>query len=290
MKALVIGASGLIGSHLMRTCQARGWDTIGTYHNFAQPDLSFLELTNVDAVRSLIQISHPDVIFLPAYLSNVDYCELHPEQTYQINVVGSLNVAISAREVAAKLVFYSSDYVFNGEHGPYTETDAPDPICIYGQQKLEIEQKISHVWDDFLILRVTVVYGWEVQGKNFVNRLIKSLKSDLNIKVPQDQVGSPTLVNDIAEASCRLVETSAKGVFHVAGTDWIDRYQFAREVAKIFNLPAQQIIPVVTSELGQAARRPLKAGMKCDRLKQAIEWQPRGTMEGLTFLSASSPL
>jgi dTDP-4-dehydrorhamnose reductase len=285
MKALIIGASGLIGSHLIQTCQARGWDAIGTYHNFAQPTLSFLELTNVEAVRSLIQTSQPDVIFLPAYLSNVDYCELHPEQTYQINVVGSLNVAIAAREVAAKLVFYSSDYVFNGEQGPYTETDAPDPICIYGQQKLEIEQKISHLWDDFLILRVTVVYGWEAQGKNFVNRLVKSLKSDLTVKVPQDQIGSPTLVNDIAEASCRLVETNAKGVFHVAGTDCIDRYQFALEVAKKFNLPAEQIIPVITSELGQAARRPLKAGMKCDRLKQALEWQPRGTMEGLTFLS-----
>jgi len=283
-KILVIGASGLVGSHLRQTCLARNWDVIGTYHNFAQPDLTFLELTDRSAVRSILHTTQPNIVFLPAYRSNVDYCELHPDETYQINVVGSLNVATAAREVGAKFVFYSSDYVFNGENGPYSETDTPDPICVYGDQKLEIEQKIAHLIEDWLILRITVVYGWEAQNKNFVSRLIKTLQNDQMIKVPQDQIGSPTLVNDIAEASCRLVEANANGIFHVAGTGWIDRYQFALEVAKAFNLPTDNIQPVLTAELGQAARRPLKAGMKSDRLNQSIECKFQSISEGLNIL------
>ena len=284
MKSLVIGASGLVGSHLLKTCQARNWDAIGTFHNYAQPNLTFLKLQDVDAVRSLLQTAQPEVVFLPAYLSNVDYCELHPDETHTINVGGSLNVANAAKEVGAKLIFYSSDYVFDGENGAYTEQDKPNPICVYGQQKLEIEQKIATLYENHLILRITVVYGWESQGKNFVSRLIKTLQSNQTMKVPQDQIGSPTLVNDIAEASCRLVEANATGLFHVAGSDLVDRYEFALEAAKVFELPTENIIPVITSEFGQPARRPLKAGMKSDRLAQTLNWQPRGISEGLGFI------
>lgn len=284
MKAVIIGASGLVGSHLLRSCKERGWEVVGTYHNFVQPGLVFLELQDVDAVKSLLSASQPEVVFLPAYLSNVDYCEVHPDETYQINVVGSLNVANAAKEIGAKLVFYSSDYVFDGENGAYTEQDTTNPICVYGQQKLEIEQKIAWLSDNHLILRITVVYGWESQGKNFISRLIKTLQSNQTIKVPQDQIGSPTLVNDIAEASCRLIETNATGLFHVAGIDLVNRYQFALEAAKIFGLSSENIIPVITSDFRQAACRPLKAGMKCDRLSQSINWRLRGISEGLSFL------
>jgi len=284
MKALIVGASGLVGSHLFNACKARGWDVFGTYHNFIQAHLTFLELQDVEAVRSLLQISQPQIVFLPAYLSNVDYCELHIDETYKINVVGSLNVANAAKDIGAKLVFYSSDYVFDGENGPYSEQDIPNPICVYGQQKLEIEQKITSLSNNHLILRITIVYGWESQGKNFVSRLIKTLDANQTIRVPQDQIGSPTLVNDIAEASCRLVEANATGLFHVTGPDCIDRYHFALEAARVFNLPKDNIISVLTSEFGQAALRPLKAGMKSDRLSKTLNWQMKGAFEGLTFL------
>jgi len=288
MKATVIGASGLVGSHLMRTCQQRGWEVTGTYHNFEQPGLVPLKLTDKEGVEALIKSYQPDVIFLPAFRSSVDYCEQNPEETYQINVVGSLNVAHIAQDVGAKLVFYSSDYVFDGEDGPYSETDKPNPICVYGKQKLEIEQKIAQLLDDYLIVRVTVVYGHEAQGKNFVTRLVNTLKNGQTLNVPQDQVGSPTLVNDIAEASCRLVEVGAKGIFHVAGTDVMDRYQFAVKAAEVFELPTENIIPVLTPDLGQPAKRPLKAGMLCDKLVKTLNWNLRGINKGLIHLKETS--
>jgi dTDP-4-dehydrorhamnose reductase len=284
MKALVIGASGLVGSYLIQTCHQRGWQVTGTYHNFAQPNFLPLEITDKVAVRSLLQQLQPNVVFLPAFCSNVDYCEQHPEETYQINVVGCLNVAQATRDVGAKLVFYSSDYVFNGENGPYQETDQPDPICVYGRQKLEVEEKISELLDDYLICRIAWVYGQEEQGKNFVLRVISTLKNNQIIRVPQDQIGSPTLANDIAEASCRLVEVGAQGLFHTTGIDCMNRYQFALKVAEVFGLQTDTLLPVMTSEFNQAAPRPLKCGMRCDRLHQTLNWNSRGVVDGLNCL------
>lgn len=286
MKGIIIGASGLVGSYLWKTGKQGGWDLVGTYHKFAQPELVPLKLTESEAVRALLLKTKPEVIFLPAFLSNVDYCEQHPEETYQINVTGCLNVIKTAQELDSKLVFYSSDYVFDGESGPYRETDKPNPICVYGKQKLEVEQNIAEILDDYLILRITVVYGWEIQGKNFVSRLLKSLKENKPVKVPQDQIGSPTLVNDIAEASYRLVEAGARGIFHIAGSEVMSRYDFALEVAKVFQLPRDNIIPVLTPDLGQPAPRPLKAGMICDRLTDTINWCLSNPYEGLSYLKS----
>jgi dTDP-4-dehydrorhamnose reductase len=284
MKAIVIGASGLVGSHLLAACQKRNWQVKGTYNQFAQTGLLPLQITDAKRIEEVLKEFEPNVVFLPAFRSNVDYCEEHPEETYQTNVVGSLNVAKAADDIGAQLVFYSSDYVFNGTDGPYRETDKPDPICIYGQQKLEIEQRIARLLKNHLILRITVVYGHEPQGKNFVSRLVKTLKSDKTIKVPQDQIGSPTLVDDIAEASCRLVEVDARGTFHVAGSDRLNRYQFALEVAEVFNLPTHNILPVTTAELQQVAMRPLKAGMICDHLVNTINFNLSGVYNGLNKL------
>jgi len=290
MKAIIIGASGLVGSHLMQACQKRGWQVLGTYHKLVQPGLIFLELTDSNRVRALIQKIQPEVVFLPAFCSNVDYCEQNPTTTYQINVEGSLNVATAALDIGAKLVFYSSDYVFNGAAGPYRETDQPNPICIYGQQKLEVENRISQLLTNYLILRITVVYGWEAQGKNFINRLLKTVQNGQVIKVPQDQVGSPTLVNDIAEASCRLLEAGASGIFHVAGLDWIDRYHLAITAAEAFGLPTEKILPVSTFELNQVAPRPLQGGMVCELMSKTLKWNLRGVTEGIAYLKQSQSL
>ena len=284
MKALIIGASGLVGSYLQQACQTRNWQVEGTYCQFARSGLIPLQLTDTNRVRSIVHQSQPDIVFLPAFRSHVDYCQQHPEETDRVNIVGSLNVAKATGEIGAKLVFYSSDYVFDGKSGAYRETDIPNPICVYGEQKLIVEQKIPQLLEDYLILRVTVVYGHEAQGKNFVDRLVRTLKVDREIKVPRDQIGSPTLVNDIAEASCRLVEADARGLFHVAGSDLVSRYQFALEVAKVFELPTTKIVPVTTAELRQIAPRPLEAGMICDKLASTLNWQCRGISDGISYL------
>ena len=111
--------------------------------------------------------------------------------------------------------------------------------------------------------------------------MISTLKNNQTLRVPQDQIGSPTLVDDIAEASCRLIEGGAKGLFHTTGSEWMNRYQFAIQIAEMFGLDTDLIIRVNTSEFNQVAPRPLKCGMRCDRLTQTLNWNLRGVVEGL---------
>ncbi|MDD4627961.1 MAG: SDR family oxidoreductase [Candidatus Peribacteraceae bacterium] len=284
MKAAVIGASGLVGSHLMKTCKDRGWDVMGTYSEHAQKGLIPLHMADPASIEEAMQKMKPEVVFLTAFNPNADYCEEHPKETWETNVQGNANVIEASQRIGAKTVYYSSDYIFNGKSGPYEEDATPDPICEYGKQKLAVEQMIRRLTKNHLIIRTTVVYGWEEQGKNFFCNLLAHLERGEEMKVPSDQIGTPTLVNDLAEASCSLVEVGASGIVNVAGPDRMSRYEFALHIARIFDLPVSKIIPVTTMELKQPARRPLNAGLLYDRLFQLANLQMKGVETGIRYL------
>lgn len=287
MKALVIGASGFLGGYLSDSLQRRGWEVTGTYHRHPYASLKPLDICDPNALEAFFSKYTPDVICICAAEPNVDYCEEHPSETAKINVQGVENVAAAAVKIKAKLVYFSSDYVFDGEAGPYQETDSPHPVSEYGGQKLKAETLIQKIIKDHLILRVTVLYGWERQGKNFLERLLRALKSQEKIRVPNDQIGTPTLIHDAAEMTAELLSQKSQGIFHVAGPEMIDRYHFALEAARVFNLPADPIAGVTTAELQQKAKRPLKAGLRSQRLRGIISYQPKGVSEGLAWLKAN---
>lgn len=260
-KHLVIGASGLVGGSLQRELGARGADVLGTQFAQRADALLPLDMRDASAVRTLILRSQPDIIYLPAALTNVEYCETHPQESRAVNLDGTRAVAEAARAAGARLVFFSSDYVFDGENGPYSETDAPNPICEYGRQKLLGERLVTALLPDSLIVRTTVVYGWERQGKNFVQRLTERLEAGEQVRVPCDQVGSPTYAPDLADAVIELAAARTSGLYHIAGPLRADRYTFAVAAARFAGLDPDLIIPVLTCELGQVARRPMRAGM-----------------------------
>lgn len=270
MKAAIIGASGLVGSHLMTACKKRNWDVIGTYAETAQKrqDMVSLQMTDVASVKQFLESTRPEVVFLVAFLTNVDYCELHPEETWKINVQGNKNVIDIATGLGMKIVYYSSDYIFDGKAGPYSEIDKPNPICEYGRQKLAVEKIVQEASAQHLIIRTTIVYGWEEQRKNFFCQVINTLGKEGQIKVPDDQIGTPTFVEDLARASYELAEMNTSGTIHVAGPDRMSRYSFALAIAQIFGLRSDLIIPVRTSKLIQAAKRPLSAGLECGLLRR----------------------
>ena len=217
----------------------------------------------------------------------MDYCELHPEETWKVNVEGNKNVIDAATSVGAKIVYYSTDFVFDGKNGPYKETDATNPICEYGRQKLAVEHILQKASDRYLIIRTTIIYGWEERGKNFFCHLLNTLEKGETMKVPVDQIGTPTLAEDLAEVSCTLAEATTTGIVHVVGHDRMNRYQFAQMIAQIFNLPLQMIIAVDTAELRQAAPRPLNAGLISDRLQKTVALKMRGCNEGLEYLKGT---
>ncbi|MDB4950373.1 MAG: rmlD 2 [Gemmatimonadetes bacterium] len=284
-RALVLGASGLVGSHLLRAAAERGHLVVGTSHAQDVPGLVPLDVRDGDAVRKLVRDTGADIVFHAAASPNVDACEADPEGTAAVNVGGVRTAAEAAREVGARMVFFSSDYVFDGERGPYVETDPVNPIQEYGRQKVAAEAVCREVLPDaHLILRVTVVYGWERQGKNFVARLVRTLSEGGAMRVPADQFGSPTLADDLGDAAWELVDRDARGTFHVAGRDRVDRLAFARAAARAFGLPEGGIQGVTTAELGQRAPRPLNAGMRSGRAEAVIGRPMLGVDAGLSVL------
>jgi len=237
----------------------------------------------------MLETLKPEIIFLPAALTNVDFCENNEKLSYTINVAGTKNVVVASNKISARLIYFSTDYIFDGTAGPYNEDAIPNPISTYGWQKLEAEHYIASTSLNYLIIRTTVVYGWERQGKNFVYRLVNSLRNGISVKVPADQIGTPTYAPDLAKNAVKLAMTDLKGVLNIAGVDCISRYDFALQATKIFNLQSDLIIPVSTSELDQPARRPLLAGLRTEKAAQLLNVTFLSSNKGLSLMVEQKP-
>ncbi len=265
-RALVIGASGLVGGALMRTLESEGWQVTGTAMSRLRQGLRLLDIGDGAAVGTLIRDLAPDVVVLAAAFTHVDGCEQDPARARRVNVEGPRSSAAACKAIGGLLVFYSSEYVFDGGHGPYRETDLPRPINVYGQTKLEAEHAIEDSGVDALIIRTTWVYGWDRTSKNFAMQVWQRLSAGEGMRVASDQVSTPTLVDGLAEISVRLVELGLGGVVHVAGRDRLSRVDFARRLASTFAVDPGLVDGVPTVELGQRALRPLAGGLKTERL------------------------
>jgi dTDP-4-dehydrorhamnose reductase len=278
---LVIGASGLVGSQLVMELESSGRPTIGTYFSHSRPGLRRLDIQDLEAVKRLVQAVHPEIIYLPAALPDVDYVEEHPSESYRTNVLGVYNVIRAANQEGARLVYFSSDYIFDGKAGPYGEDDPANPICEYGRQKLLAEHALCLHVPGCLIVRTTVVYGIEQQGKNYVYRVLNTLQNRQTLAAPIDQIGSPTYAPALAKATVWLTQHGESGVFHVVGSELANRYEFTLAIAKTFNLDDTLIKPVLTSALNQKASRPLMAGMKTGKLQAILPFEMVAYHQGL---------
>lgn len=274
---LVIGASGQVGEQLLREL---GDDGAGTYFENPLDGLHRLDARDEHGVAALIERLGAEVVYLPASEPNVDLCEREPEATRAINVGVVESTARAARSTGARLVFFSTDYVFDGDAGPYGEDDEPRPLSEYGRQKLEGE-RIALAVGGAIVVRTAVVYGWERQRKNFVVRLIEGNRAGERWRVPHDQVGNPTYAPDLAAAVVALARGGHEGVFHVAGAEAVGRYDFALEVARVFSLEPTLIESVSTADLSQAAPRPLHAALSVDKIADTIGFAPRAYRDGL---------
>jgi dTDP-4-dehydrorhamnose reductase len=169
------------------------------------------------------------------------------------------------------MLFFSSDYVFDGLHGPYGEDAPVCPISEYGRQKAAAEQAIRQLLPcAHVIVRTTVVFGWEREGKNFVHRLVRNLRAGQPIRAPREQIGSPTYVVNLAGAVVELGERRLWGTWNIVGSELMGRYHFSLLAAEVFGLDASLIQPVSTEHLNQKAPRPLQAGLKIDKARSVL--------------------
>ncbi|NQU17435.1 MAG: SDR family oxidoreductase [Candidatus Saganbacteria bacterium] len=283
MKILVVGASGFIGNILYDSL-SRNHETIGTFCQHPSPGLIHLDITSEIEVGEIFDKYKPSVVFQPAALGNANLCEENRDRCFRVNFLGTKNLVGAAKKINSKFVYFSSDYIFDGKNGPYGEGDRPNPICNYGEAKLASERLIQEQLQRFLIIRTTVVYGWERAGKNFVVNLINNLSNNKTLKVPYDQIGSPTYAPNLVEVVEELVLLKKVGIYNVVGEDLMDRYAFSQFTAEVFGLDKQLLLPVSTTELKQPCPRPLRAGMKIDKVKNEIKTRLVGVREGLKLM------
>lgn len=286
--SLIIGASGLIGSNLYTTLQCRREQVIGTYLSNPLPGLESLDVSDEAAIERLLDRVQPGIVYFPAANPNVEWIEANPEAARAVNVTAPQRFIRRLENSGVVFVYYSTEYVFDGVDGPYTENDVPHPLSVYGQHKWEMEQFVQETLPDTLVLRVTVVYGWEARGKNFAHRMVNNFRSgNMQLRVPVDQVSSPSYAPNVAAASVELVQAGESGTFHVCGDALANRYEFACAIADTFDLPKSGIVPVKTDELVQKAARPLRAGMIVTKAQSRLKTPLLGYVAGLQAMKST---
>lgn len=293
MRHLILGAAGQVGSELLKTIYNRSEEIIGTYNNTSLNSkftneiphgrLFKLDINNYKQIEKLIIETNPDVIYIPAANTNVDYCELNEKESYQTNYIAITNIISSINNIKDKLkrnkeplvIFYSTDYVFDGEIGLYKESDITNPLNIYGKHKLLSEQYLLENSKHYIIIRTNGVFSSD--KKNFVSRLIENLKNNKIATISDDECGTPTYAPDLAEATLRLVENIGYGlrndknaIVNLVGNGYTSRYDFALTIAGIFNCNPNLIKSVKSDSLNRPAKRPLLGGLNIDLAENLI--------------------
>ena len=281
MRALVIGASGQVGGAIASLLVKRGHDVVGTHHGQPQPGTRPLDLTDASATERCVADFEPDWVVCPAALTAVDYCESHPDEAMAANRDAPDAAARAAAKRGAGFVYFSTEYVFDGAAGPYTEDDPVNPQSVYARSKLEGERRAVEENRRTIVVRTTVVYGPERQGKNTVYQILRRARGGEPIRVPNDQRTSPTYNVDLAAATVELIERDFRGVLNVAGPVVLDRHAFALEVCAAFGLDTGLVEGVTTESMRQPARRPLRAGLTTDRARALLHTPLRGPREAL---------
>ena len=268
MKILVIGGSGMLGQQLVYFLKQQDFDVYATYFSEPINEDGFypLDITNKNDTECFVKEIKPDVVVLTAAFTNVDKCEQQKETAFSINVNGTANVANACEAVGAKMVYVSTDYVFNGEKGNYKETDRTDPIGYYGFTKLNGEKQVQNICSDYIIARTSVLYG--IHKPNFVTWMISELERNKPISIVTNQIISPTHTLDLSEQILALLREDANGVFHTAGGEIISRFDFAVQTAKLFDFDVALVTPTVMNEMNWLAQRPKDSSLNVSKISK----------------------
>lgn len=265
---LVIGANGMLGHDLMKVLEG---DVRGL-------DLPDIDITSLESVRRILLTLKPRVVINAAAYTDVDGCETNIEQAMAVNGEGVGLLALTAREIGAKLVQISTDYVFNGAKGaPYVEADPVEPLSVYGESKLAGELNAAMA-PQHLIVRTQWLYG--IHGKNFVETMLRLATEKSELSVVDDQIGSPTWTYDLALAIKALLDKDCSGIYHAANSCYCSWNEFAKAIFEEQGFTIT-VNSMTTAELNRPAGRPLYSPLDCGKLTADSGVQPRHWREAL---------
>jgi len=280
----VIGAKGMLGRDLMDILlsslpndEVIGWD-------IEEIDIQKEE----DSVFKIEKLRPNIMVHIAAY-TDVDGCELNEEKAFAVNAEGTKHVALTASRCQAKMVYLSTDYVFDGnKREPYLENDSPHPLNVYGRSKWKGEQYVQELVKDPLIVRTQWLFGR--YGKNFVTSILRQAGEKRVLSIVNDQIGSPTYTVDLAKAISALIQFDASGIFHVANSDLCTWYTFGQAILKLSGMDKVRVIPISSKEFGRPAIRPSYSVLNCQKLKKKTGLTLRPWSEALKeYLSTYRP-
>ncbi|HEX9653114.1 MAG TPA: dTDP-4-dehydrorhamnose reductase [bacterium] len=290
-RVMIFGANGLLGQKLVASFINR-FEVWGAGRegkaavDFAEFRYSECDIVDRVKIRNVIRETKPQLIVNAAAYTDVDGCEDHKEECWNVNVKGVENLAQAARSNDAWLIHVSTDYLFDGREGvSYAEVAKPNPLSYYGRSKLAGENAILTSGVEHTIVRTMILYG---SGRglrlNFATWLVDRLSQGEAVKIVDDQFGHPTLVDDLAQAIRRIVELKKTGVYHVCGAEYLNRYDFAVKLAHIFGFDVGLIQRAKTSDLKQKAVRPLRSRFDLTKTIRELGIELCGVEEGLKIL------
>jgi len=292
MRILVTGSNGLLGQKLTRRLQqdgdvyliatARGESALtitrGEYHS--------LDITDHDQVDSVLSLAKPDVVINTAAMTQVDDCETQREACWKANVTSVEHLVRTCTALRVHLVHVSTDFIFDGSHGPLDENAIPAPVNYYGESKLAAEKVIQNSTISWAILRTVLVFGIteDMSRSNIVLWVKKSLEQKKVIQVVNDQWRTPTLAEDLAQGCYLAAKKRAKGIYNISGKDFLSPYDIAIKTADFFNLDKTLIRPTDSTKFLQPARRPLTTGFIIDKARKELGYEPHSFEEGLEVM------
>ena len=279
LRILIIGANGFLGTkileigHKLQNSKRFMFLAADIKNDHIDSKIPFynIDITNHDLIIEKISKINPDIIIHTAAMTDVDGCEVNKSQAEKINVKGTKNVIAACKDLKVKLIFLSTDFIFDGQlkkNDSYKEDDLPNPLSFYGLTKYKAELAIYSSGIDFLVCRTSVLYGLNPYKLNFITWVLKKLKNHEEISIVTTQINSPTYVDNLAQIILELVDLKISGIVNTAGNTILNRYEIAQKTAEIFNLNENLINPIDTFE--QKALRPKNAGLDISKLENIL--------------------
>lgn len=284
-RLLVTGGSGFVGTHILRRGRHRFYLTAAVH----QRPLSIenvatvpLDLDDARCIDQAVEVAQPDVIIHTAAWVHPDACEADPALAHHRNAVATEVLAEAAERLGARLIFCSTDMVFEGAAGQYSETSETRPVNVYGQSKLTGEKFVQSICSDYAIARLALVYGPSAPGANsFSEAIRRRIAAGENQPLFTDQYRSPVLVTDLADALLELAESQFVGLIHLGGAQRTDRYTFGQTLARIHGLSETGLKPVSFADVTLKAPRPVDASLNTALAQSLLSTNLRGYEEGL---------
>ena len=292
-KILITGSNGLLGQKIVYNLKQRKdvdlfATSIGENRLLDKLGYTFrsLDITDQNKVSDILSEINPDVIINTAAMTNVDACEYNKEKCWKINVDAVKYLVEASSKYNTHFIHLSTDFVFDGKAGPYSETDEPNPLHYYAESKLASEKIVSENSSNWAIIRTIIIYGItdNMSRSNLVLWSKGEIEKGNTIKVVNDQFRSPTLAEDLAEGCISVADNSAQGIYHLSGPETNSILELVYKVADFYALDKSKIIPVTSVSLNQPAKRPLRTGFVIDKAKKELGFKPRSFDEGIKFL------